>query len=217
MTPQEQIDAGDFGTWYTNIRRTLATGCGIDVPCGDCRGCCSAGRFIHLTPADRQAHAVIPRDYIIPAPGMAAGNAVLGYRDDGCCPLLNAGNCSIYSSRPATCRIFDCRVLAAAGLRMYGRWAERINQRIGRWAFAFATGEDQRRFDAVRQAATFIRTNASAFPGGRVPTSPGDLAVLAIKVAEVFLSSPAMDSRHLVQAIIAESRAFERTAMGDAV
>ena len=148
---------------------------------------------------------------------MAAGNAVLGYRDDGCCPLPNAGDCSIYASRPATCRIFDCRVLAAAGLRMDGRWAERINQRIERWVFSFATGEDRRRFDAVRQAATFIRTNASAFPGGRIPTSPGDLAVLAIKVAEVFLSSPAMAPRDIVQAIIAESRAFERAAAGDAV
>ncbi|MFA6001077.1 MAG: hypothetical protein WC828_03075 [Thermoleophilia bacterium] len=35
---------------------------------------------------------------------------------DGCCPMLIDGGCSIYEHRPLTCRIYDSRVFAAAGI-----------------------------------------------------------------------------------------------------
>ena len=39
----------------------------------------------------------------------------------------------------------------------------------------------------MRAAARFVRDNAAAFPGGAVPDDPAQLAVLAVKVAGVFL------------------------------
>jgi hypothetical protein len=40
----------------------------------------------------------------------------------------------------------------------------------------------------VQAAASFIRDHAPSFPGGRVPTDPSQLVILAIKSYEVFLN-----------------------------
>ena len=39
----------------------------------------------------------------------------------------------------------------------------------------------------MRAAARFLRERAECFPGGAVPQSPAQVAILAIKVYEVFL------------------------------
>lgn len=184
-TPSARIDAGDFGEWLERVTASFADGSDIEVPCGDCRGCCSAGRFVHVTPADRTALAAIPDELLVRAPGLSDGSAVMGFGRDGLCPMLKAGDCAIYASRPATCRAFDCRLLAAAGLRMHGRWAERINERVSAWEFGFAGAESRRRHESIRAAATFIAGNARLFPGGRVPDQPLDLAALAVRVHSV--------------------------------
>lgn len=182
----------------------------MDVPCGDCRGCCNAGRFVHLLPADKAAHSAIPKQLVIPAPGMPAGHAVMGYLDSGSCPMLKDGNCSIYASRPSTCRTFDCRVLAAAGLSMNGRWNERINERARTWQFTFSSAGAQQRLTAMKEAAAFIQKHAAAFPGGRVPTDPAAIAVLAIKVHPVFLPEGRESSpEKIAQSIVQASRRFE--------
>jgi hypothetical protein len=38
-----------------------------------------------------------------------------------------------------------------------------------------------------RAAARFVRDHAAAFPGGAAPDDPAQLAVLAVRVADVFL------------------------------
>src|SRR5204862_263741 len=63
---------------------------------------------------DTLAH--IPPALLFPAPRMPAGHVLLGYDENGCCPMLVDGGCSIYDHRPRTCRTYDCRVFPAAGI-----------------------------------------------------------------------------------------------------
>ena len=49
------------------------------------------------------------------------------------------------------------------------------------------------------------------FPGGRVPSRPSEIAVLAVKTYEVFLEPPPSDAE-IAAAIIAASRDFDRQA-----
>lgn len=124
--------------------------------------------------------------------------------------MLKAGDCSIYSSRPSTCRTFDCRVLAATGLRMDGKWNERINERVQAWRFTFTSEEGRRRHKAIRDIASFVRQHAAAFPGGRAPAQATALAVLAIKVHSVLLSTRSLSNPvEIANAIVTESRRFE--------
>ncbi len=210
MTLPMETDAGDFDAWLQSILVSFKTGAGIDVPCGECRGCCSAGRFVHLLPSDRPAHSAIPKHLLFSAPGMPKGHAVMGYLDDGVCPMLKVGNCSIYSSRPSTCRTFDCRVLAATGLFMEGKWNERINERVQAWQFTFSSEDGRRRHKALRDTVTFIQQHAAAFPSCRVPTQTTALAVLAIKVHPVFLTTSSFSNPvEIANVIVTESRRFE--------
>ena len=210
MTAPLKIDAGDFDAWLQRILLSFKTGEAVDVPCGECRGCCSAGRFVHLTPSDQSAHSTIPKQFLQRTPGMPKGNAVMGYLADGLCPMQKDGNCSIYPSRPSTCRTFDCRVLAAAGLHVGGRWSERINERVQAWRFSFLSEDSQNRLKAIRSTASFIEQHPDTFPGGRVPSEPTTIAVLAIKVHPVFLSlSGNATLTEIANAIVAASRSFE--------
>ena len=210
MTLSIKIAAGDFDTWLQSILVSFKTGAAIEVPCAECRGCCSAGRFIHLLPTDQPAHSVIPKQLLLSAPGMPKGHTVMGYLDGGICPMLKAGDCSIYSSRPSACRTFDCRVLAATGLIMEGKWSERINQRVQAWEFTFSSEEGRRRHRAMRDTAAFIQQHPAAFPGGLTPSQATTLAVFAIKVHSVFLSPDRFSNPvEIANAIITESRRFE--------
>lgn len=165
---------------------------------------------MHVGANEQDALAAIPRNLQIRAPGLPQGNIVIGFNADGHCPMLVAKECSIYEHRPQTCRIFDCRVLAAARLLEEGRWSEHINLRVRVWKFTYASEESVQRHDAVARAAGFLKSNASLFPGGRVPTRSLDIAVLAVKVHEVFapsnLSTPPAE---LAAAVVQSSRRFE--------
>ena len=210
MTIQHKADAGDFDVWLHAILTSFREGTEVDVACGECRGCCSAGRFVHLTPADQAAHSNIPKQFLLRVPGFTEGHAVMGYLDGGACPMLKAGDCSIYPSRPSTCRTFDCRVLTATGLLIDGKWNERINKKVKAWEFSFSSPDGQRRLTAMKDAAAFIRRHAALFPGGRAPSEPTTLAVLAIKVHPVFLSPVCHSSPlEIANAIVTESRRFE--------
>jgi len=131
--------------------------------------------------------------------------------------MLADGKCSVYQQRPQACRNYDCRVFTAAGVDAGGDDKATINQRVRLWAFSYPTEQDRREHDAVRAAATFVREHPSSFPGGRVPGSPSELAVLAIKVYDVFLRQPssaseagrARSQEDVASAIVDESRRFD--------
>ena len=204
--------AGAFGAWLEQMRASLRGEADADVPCGDCSACCSTSHFVHVGPDEEDALAHIPRELLFPAPGLPAGNVVLGHDERGRCPLLDdAGRCTVYDHRPLTCRTYDCRVFAAAGI---GADREEITQRSQRWRFTCSAPRDRDGLAAVRAAARFVRDNAAAFPGGAVPDDPALLAVLAVRVAGVFLpGGPAAEGSGADAATVAAAvvRASERT------
>lgn len=205
------VDAGEFGSWLDDTLKSFKTHAGVTVPCGACRACCTSSYFITVRPTDTAALAAIPPPLLQFAPGLAKGHRVLGFRPDGTCPMFRKNECSIYPSRPGACRSYDCRVLAAAGLVAGGSDKSRINERVGAWKFTYRDDVALAAHRAVKRAAEFIGTKSHAFPEARVPTNPGDIAVLALKVHRVFMSSTVStkNERKIAGAIIASSRAFE--------
>ena len=180
-----RLDAGAFGAWIAAMRLALAGKADAGVPCGDCCACCSTSHFVHIGPEERETLARVPRELLFPAPGMPAGHVLLPYDGHGNCPLLDGrGRCTIYAHRPLTCRTYDCRVFAAAGVEAD---RELITRRVRQWRFSCPGPADAERLAAVRAAAGWVRKHADAFPGREVPDGPADLAVLAVRVADVFL------------------------------
>jgi uncharacterized protein len=186
MTGLTQLPAGRFSSWLRRARVSLVAESGVDVSCGECKACCASSHFVHIRPEETRTLARIPRELLFAAPGLPKGNVLLGYDQDGRCPMLGDDGCSIYEHRPVTCRTYDCRVFAAAGIA-----ADRasITQRARRWRFTYSTTEDHDQHSAVQAAARFLRGHAECFPLGAVPGDPTQVAVLAVKVCDVFLKS----------------------------
>jgi Fe-S-cluster containining protein len=207
----EAVAAGPFGPWLQDIRASLRGTGGTDVPCGSCVGCCVSSYFIPIRPEDKAARERISPELLVSAPGMAAGHRMMGYRQDGTCPMLQSGRCSIYEHRPQTCRDYDCRIFAAAGIDAGGSDKHVINRRVRAWRFTYSSERERRTHEAVRAAATFIRNHRESFPGGRAPTAPTGIAVLAVKAFSVFLD-PAVSAKSpsdTARAIVEASRAFD--------
>jgi hypothetical protein len=140
---------------------------------------------VHIGADERETLAEIGGELLFPAPGMPLGHRVLPYDGRGRCPLLDeAGRCTIYVNRPLTCRTCDCRVFAAAAIDAD---RDEVTARARRWRFAWSAAGDAGSEAAVAAAARWIRDHAAAFPGGAVPEDPAQLAVLAVRVAHVFL------------------------------
>jgi Fe-S-cluster containining protein len=208
-----EIDAGLFGPWLLEATAVLRGTAGADVPCGSCVGCCVSSYFIPVRSEDAAARARIPPERLVHAPGQAADQRMMGYREDGSCPMLAAGQCTIYGDRPQTCRDYDCRIFAAAGIDAGGVDKHVINTRVRAWRFRYQDEQERRVHEAVGAAAAFIRDRREAFPGGRAPTAPTGIAVLALKSHAVFLD-PAAATRpeaETARAIIDASRAFDAT------
>jgi hypothetical protein len=204
------VAAGPFGDWLRKVRLSLQGNQGMDVPCGDCVGCCVSSYSVQLRPEDHRAVARIPADYVVSAPGFPAGHLTMRALANGVCPMLDACKCSIYSVRPQTCLDYDCRIFAAAGIDA-GDGKAVINKRVREWRFSYPQGSDRLEHDAVRAAATFIRERRDHFVV-RVPTAPMGVAVLAIKAYAVF-TAPDVTSRddgELARAIIDAGREFDQ-------
>ena len=206
--PSLAVPAGNFSDWLARMRASLLGDVGTDVPCGSCVGCCVSSYHIPIRPEDAAAREVIPKELLVAAPGQPEGHLMMGYMDDGTCPMLRVGQCSIYDRRPQTCRDYDCRIFAAAGINA-GPGKPVINQRINEWRFSYPSEADRRAHDAVLAAATFIRNKRESFPGARAPTAPTGIAVLAIKTYQVFQESAARSDEEIARAIIQASRQFD--------
>lgn len=204
------VDAGHFGAWLEEFRASLRGHGGTRVPCGTCTGCCISSYSILVRPEDTEALAVIPAHLLTNAPTLGAGVKAMGYLPDGTCPMLQAGRCSIYTHRPQTCRDYDCRVFAAAGIEA-GENKTVINQRVREWRFTYENESDREAHRAIRAAAAFIRAHCERLPEYRLPKSPSGIAVLATKSYEVFLSAAdeERDPTEIARAIVEASRAFD--------
>ncbi len=206
-TPRPDLPAGDFSTWLRNTQSALAAKGNADVPCGSCTACCTSSYFIQIGPEESQALSRIPKELLFPAPGLPEGNVLLGFDESGRCPMLLDNKCSIYEQRPQTCRSYDCRVFPAAGIEAGADGKQRINQRLRRWSFSYATERDRQEHLAVQAAAAFLREHADCLPDGVVATNPIQLALLAIKVCDVFVGDvpPAASAREIVRARLKSS------------
>jgi uncharacterized protein len=204
LTP---LPAGDFSAWLHAMRQALAGTGGMDVACGDCRGCCTSSYFIKIRPHESDTRRAVGEDCLQPAPNSPPGTMLMGYDEHGHCAMLRAGNCSIYQHRPDTCRTYDCRVFAAAGTTP-GAEKPVISERVARWRFEYPADRDREEHRAVTAAANFLRRYPVKFPGGRVPSRPSEIAVLAVKAYEVFLHSQGPDP-DTAAAVVSACRRFD--------
>jgi uncharacterized protein len=181
--PPHDLAAGDFATWLAGMTAALRAGTATEVPCGDCTACCTSSQFVHVAPDETVTLARIPTELLFPAPGLPAGHVLMGYDEHGHCPMFVDGACSIYEDRPRTCRTYDCRVFAAAGL--HGEPADKpaIAQRAGRWRFSFAGDDDRVRHAAVQAAAAYLAANHHD-----VATHATRRAVVAVEIHDRFMA-----------------------------
>ncbi len=159
----------------------------MNVPCGECRGCCTSSYFIHIRPDEKKTLAVIPKKLLFAAPGLPKGNVLLGYMENGHCPLFQNNQCSIYDNRPQTCRNYDCRIFQATGLSVEKEKTV-IAKQTRKWQFEIRTPDDKSHLLALHSTARFLNRNMNLFPHGFVPNNPTQQAMVAIKVYSVFVS-----------------------------
>ena len=186
------------------MRKALAENGAAEVACGECKACCDSSYFIHIRPEETRTLERIDPRILFEAPGMPAGHVLMGYDQHGNCPMLVEGKCSIYSDRPKTCRNYDCRIFVAAGIEVGGKEKNRIQERVGKWRFTYPTDRDRQEHDAVLATARFLRENPGLFPGGTVPGSSSQLAILAIKACTAMFSRTLGEDGKFVDAEKAE-------------
>lgn len=174
--------AGDFHGWVTRLQAVVTQGLTSDVPCGSCTACCRSAQFIHIEPDETDALAAIPRELLFPAPGRPAGHVLLGYDQDGRCPMLVDDACTIYDHRPRTCRMYDCRVFPATGLSPAADGKPDIAATAAEWTFTIDDAGTRDRA-ALQSAVRFLTANAEAIGGFASATH---LAVAAIRVYDLF-------------------------------
>lgn len=207
------VDAGPFGAWLEAACASLRGTAGTQVPCGDCVGCCVSSYHIPLRAQDAAAIERIPQHHLVQS---RSGQLHIQYRADGLCPLLGEGSCTIYAYRPQTCRDYDCRFFAAAGIDAGGPERRVINTRVRQWRFTYPTAADCRAHDAVRTAAAFLQRQANHFPAGFAPTRPTGIAVQSVKAHAVFLDADAAtaDAASLAQAMVMACQRFDADGEG---
>lgn len=173
---QGSVDAGTLGAWLRGFGATLAGTADAEVPCGTCTACCRSSQFVHIGPDETETLARIPRALLFPAPRLPEGHVLLGYDEDGRCPMLGEAGCTIYEHRPRTCRTYDCRVFAATSI------APDVDQplvaeRVVRWRFDITSADDERALRTVRAATAAVEASADA------PAHPTARAVRAVRDA----------------------------------
>jgi uncharacterized protein len=183
----DDLPAGDFSTWMTEVQGAIRGERGADVPCGSCTACCTSSQFVHIGPDETDTLDHIPAALLFPAPRLPRGHVLLGYDERGHCPMLIDGKCSIYEHRPRTCRTYDCRVFAATGIVLDDDEKALIARQAARWRFGFPAPTDREQRDAVRTAAEYLADHPGPLAGGSAPANATQRAVRAIEIHHDFL------------------------------
>jgi Fe-S-cluster containining protein len=172
--------AGELAAWLEEIEAARHGEQGMDVPCDGCTACCRSRQFVHIEPDEIDTVARIPPQLLAQAPGLPHGNLLLGYDQRGHCPMLVDDRCSIYDHRPRACRVYDCRVYAAAGVEPDDDKPE-IAERVAEWQFSHSNSASSVAQAAIRAAAAFLRAEPDAFPRGAVNSKQIALAAIALR------------------------------------
>ena len=184
------LEAGDFDTWLAGTKASQLNGKEADVPCGSCNACCKSFYFIHITASDVGALKVIPKELLVQAPGLPSGHFVMGYTEQGHCPMLVNERCSIYNDRPQTCRAYDCRIFAAAEMQPGEMDKVLVSRQTSTWAFSYANPAARATQAAIARAANWLASerenNNSYLPNDFLPSNSTQLAVLALQLRELF-------------------------------
>ena len=211
MPEPQVLEAGNFSNWLSDTHTALRNDAETDVPCGECNACCRSSYFIHIKPDELSSLSHIPDELLFPAPGLPEGNVLMGYDEKGHCPMLRDGVCSIYDHRPATCRSYDCRIFPATGIQISGKEKVLITQQIQRWKFNLSEADEINEHKAVHKAASFLTHKSKLFPPDALPGNPTQLAIMAIKVHDLFLEPDAqiVDDPKMVDAVILAQEKFD--------
>jgi uncharacterized protein len=182
------------------------------VPCGDCKVCCRSSQFIHINPNDTRTLKRIPKELLFPAPLFPKGYMILGYDEHGRCPMFKRDECTIYRNRPATCRSFDCRIVAASGVKVAEKNYHLIAKQARRWEFIYSNDYDHMLHSAVQSAAAFLAKQRDSFPTKWIPRNSIQLAFLSIIVYGVFLEKNIQANRDsiIVKKVLKAYGKFEK-------
>jgi Fe-S-cluster containining protein len=176
-----KIDAGEFSAWLNDFINAMEGNISANVPCGKCVACCTSSKFVHIRPSDKKALNIIPKELLFSAPGLPKGYFLLGYDENGHCPMFKDSKCSIYESRPETCRQYDCRVYAATSIPIE-KESHAIAQQAKRWEFSLTTIKDKEKYQLVQNASKFLLFNRNCFPVSYLPLLNSQLAIFAIRI-----------------------------------
>jgi uncharacterized protein len=197
-TDAASLDAGSFSSWLAATGRSLAGDADASVPCDGCTACCTSSQFVHIAPDETDTLDHIPPQLLFAAPARSRGHVLMGYDQDGNCPMLHDGACSIYEHRPRTCRIYDCRVFAATGVELDEDAKRAIAQRAARWRFTVGDDDERVEHAAVRAAAAYLRDHADAFPPDVAPRTATQRAVMAVDLHDAWLAVDRATGRRVV-------------------
>ncbi len=181
-----------FGAWLEATLATLRDDVPADVPCGACNACCRTFHQLHIRPGEKRVRKRLPKEYFSVPRGLPPGYLLLGHVEDGACPVLVEGLCTIYEDRPLVCRTYDCRLYAATGVEPD---RAEIAEKVRRWSFSYPAAEDRERQEAVLAAVRFIRETPACLPGAAARRQPIRLATLAVITHELFLPGATLGLR----------------------
>jgi hypothetical protein len=186
--PDDDRQAGDFASWIGEMRAGLRHGASVDVPCTGCTACCRSSQFVLIEADEQDTTDHIPPEYLCPAPRMPGGSFVLGFGEDGACPMPGPQGCSIYEFRPRACRVYDCRVFTACGFYPKGEARVMVAKRAKQWQFSFSSDAGRAEIAAVRRAADFLRHHPDALPTRAGTPDLTQVAALAVSASDLFVA-----------------------------
>ena len=138
---------------------------------------------------------------MFPAPGLPKGHYLLGYDENGHCPMFKDGQCSIYEYRPETCLQYDCRVYPATGIFPDDKKSQ-IYKKAKQWSFDLSSSNDLKAFEAVQKASNFIIKYRELFPKTFFPINAPQQAALAIRIHMEFMHIDTDEIEKTAQALV---------------
>jgi uncharacterized protein len=199
-------EAGEFSKWLVEIRSSLISDSIMDVPCGKCIGCCVSSKFVRVQAQETMSIKTIPEELLHKTED---GSYNISFQENGHCSMLVDEKCQIYDNRPKSCRQFDCRIYTAAGLLPNRPEEGNIVSRVKDWKFSYDSADSLDCHEAVKETANFIQQNGKHFPGGRTPSDPSQIALVAIKAYPALLQK-SDNYEEIALRIVALNEEFEK-------